>query len=236
VKRYQQQIQLPEIGEEGQQKISQASVLVVGAGGLGTVVATYLVAMGIGEVGIVDFDTIEESNLHRQFLYSSNDIGKNKAIVLTSKLKKQNEHLTICAFDKELTNSNFDEIIKNYSIVCDCTDNLNTRLLIDKKCFANEIPLVHGAVSEWQGYITLLHHKNKFQYQDLFDIKTLLQVDSCESKGISSPVCGIIGSLMSNEVVKIILGIESNLDGGLLYVNGLINKFKFLKLKKFRTI
>lgn len=232
MKRYKQQIQLPEIREEGQQKLSQTGVLIVGAGGLGTVVATYLVAMGIGEVGIVDFDKIEESNLHRQFLYSSNDLGKNKAIVLTSKLKKQNEHLTICAFDEELTVNNFDAIINNYSIVCDCTDNLNTRLIIDKKCFANEIPLVHGAVSDWQGYITLLHHKNKFQYQDLFDIKILLQADSCESKGISSPVCGMIGSLMSNEVAKIILGIESNLDGGLLYVNGLTNNFKFLKLKR----
>ena len=232
MKRYKQQIQLPEIGEEGQQKISQASVLVVGAGGLGTVVATYLVAMGVGKIGIVDFDTIEETNLHRQFLYSSNDLGKSKALVLTSKLKKQNEHLTICAYDEELTISNFDEINKNYSIVCDCTDNLNTRLIIDKNCFTKEIPLVHGAVSDWQGYIILLHYKNKFQYQDLFDIKTLLQADSCESKGICSPVCGMIGSLMSNEVVKIILGIESNLDGGLLYVNGLTNNFKFLKLKR----
>lgn len=233
MKRYKQQIQLPEIGEEGQQKLSQTGVLIVGAGGLGTVVATYLVAMGIGEVGIVDFDKIEESNLHRQFLYSSCDLGKNKAIVLTSKLKKQNEHLTISAFDEELTVNNFDAIINNYTIVCDCTDNLNSRLIIDKKCFANEIPLVHGAVSDWQGYITLLHHKNKFQYQDLFDIKILLQADSCESKGISSPVCGMIGSLMSNEVAKVILGIESNLDGGLLYVNGLTNNFKFLKLKRF---
>lgn len=232
MKRYKQQIQLPEIGEEGQQKISQASVLVVGAGGLGTVVATYLVAMGIGKIGIVDFDTIEETNLHRQFLYSSNDLGKSKALVLTSKLKNQNKHLTICAYDEELTSSNFDEIISNYSIVCDCTDNLNTRLIIDKNCFTKEIPLVHGAVSDWQGYITLLHYKNKFQYLDLFDMKTLLQADSCESNGIISPVCGMIGSLMSNEVVKIILGIESNLDGGLLYVNVLNNTFKTLKLNK----
>ena len=131
-----------------------------------------------------------------------------------------------------IDSNRLDEIIKNYSIVCDCTDNLNTRLIIDKNCFAKEIPLVHGAVSDWQGYITLLHYKNKFQYQDLFDIKTLLQADSCESKGISSPVCGMIGSLMSNEVVKIILGIESNLDGGLLYVNVLNNTFKTLKLNK----
>ena len=233
MKRYKQQIQLPEIGEEGQQRISQAGVLIVGAGGLGTVVATYLVAMGIGKVGIVDFDNIEESNLHRQFLYSSKDLGKNKAVVLASKLKVQNEHSIICAFNEELTSHNFNEIISEYSIVCDCTDNLKTRLIIDKKCCANQVPLVHGAVSDWQGYLTLFHYINKFQYQDLFDIKTLLQSDSCESKGISSPVCGIIGSLMSNEVVKIILYIKSNLDGGLIYVNGLTNNFKFLNLKKF---
>lgn len=233
MKRYQQQIQLPEIGKEGQQRISQANVLVVGAGGLGTVVATYLVAMGVGTVGIVDFDTIEESNLHRQFLYSSKDLGNNKAVVLATKLKEQNEHLAICAFDDELTSANFDKIISNYSIVCDCTDNLNTRLLIDKKCGANKIPLVHGAVSEWQGYCALFHCQNNFQYQDLFDIKTLLQADSCEKKGINSTICGIVGSLMSNEVLKIILGIQSKLDGGLLYANGLTNDFKFFKLKKF---
>lgn len=231
--RYKQQIQLPEIGGEGQQKINQTGVLIVGAGGLGTVVATYLVAMGIGNVGIVDFDNIEESNLHRQFLYSSKDLGKNKAIVLASKLKLQNKFITISAFDEELTTSNFNEIVVNYSIVCDCTDNLNTRLLIDKKCSALAIPLVHGAVSEWQGYITLFHYINKFAYKDLFDIKALLQADSCNTKGIASPICGIIGSLMSNEVVKIVLGIKSNLDGGLLYANGLTNNFKLLNLKQF---
>ncbi len=225
-------MQLPEIGNQGQQKINEAGVLIVGAGGLGTVVAIYLVSMGVGKVGIVDYDSIEETNLHRQFLYTSNDLGKKKAVELASKLRVQNENIVVNSFDVKLTNENFEEIASNYSIICDCTDNLNTRLIIDNKCGIHEIPLVHGAVSDWQGYITLFHYKNKFQYQDLFNIKTLLQSDSCETNGISSPICGIIGSLMSNEVIKIILDIESNLDSGLLYFNGLTNDFKFFKLKR----
>lgn len=232
MKRYNQQMVLPEIGTKGQKKLNEASVLIIGAGGLGTVVATYLAAMGVGSVGIADFDEVDETNLHRQFFYTFSDLGSKKASVLADKLSRQNSHINVVSIEEKITNENFANIISDYTIVCDCSDNLNTRLILDKQCRLHGIVLIHGAVSDWQGYVTLFHHKNKFQYDDLFDIKTLLNADSCTINGISSPICGIIGSIMANEVIKIILNIDSNLDGGLLYINGLNNDFKLLKLKK----
>lgn len=232
MQRYQQQMLLPEIGPAGQEQLNQASVLVVGAGGLGTVVATYLVAMGVGTVGIIDFDEIEETNLHRQFLYTKGELGQSKATVLADKLSVQNEGITVLAIAERLTKENFRTVGKAYTIVCDCTDNLSTRILLDKQCSFHSIPLIHGAVSDWQGYVTVFHHKNKFQYQDLFNLQTLLRADTCALSGVSSPVCGIIGSTMANECLKIILKITSNLDGGLFYADGLKNVFKVLKLRK----
>lgn len=232
MKRYSQQILLPELGTVGQEQLGNAKVLVVGAGGLGTVVATYLVAMGVGNVGIVDFDEVDESNLHRQFLYTSSEVGFKKAGVLAKKLSSQNIHVVVNPIEKRITNENFTAILSDYTIVCDCSDNLNTRLVLDKQCGLSRIPLVHGAVSDWQGYVTVFHHINQFQYQDLFDMETLFKADSCTINGVSSPICGMIGSTMANETLKMVLGINSNLDGGLLYINGLGNVFKLLKLKK----
>jgi sulfur-carrier protein adenylyltransferase/sulfurtransferase len=230
--RYSQQILLPEIGTLGQEQIDKAGVLVVGAGGLGTVVATYLVAMGVGKVGIADFDEVNETNLHRQFLYTPEEIGQKKALALAGKLAAQNNHVTVIPVEECITHDNFDAVISDYAIVCDCSDNLATRLVLDKQCRFHKVPLVHGAVSDWQGYVTLFHYKNQFQYRDLFDMETLLKNDSCAINGVSSPVCGMIGSIMANETIKIILNSASNLDGGLLYCNSLKNDFKLLKLKK----
>ena len=232
MKRYSQQMLLPEIGELGQDLLGKAHVLVVGAGGLGTVVVTYLTAIGIGKIGIVDYDTVEETNLHRQFLYTPDDIGKNKALMLKKRLVAQNNSISVDAIVERITEENFTSIIADYSIVCDCTDDVLTRLALDKQCGQNNIPLVHGAVSDWQGYITLFHYKNRFRYNHLFDMDDLLRTQTCSANGISSPVCGIIGSIMSNETLKIILNIDSNLDGSLLYINSLKNIFKIIKLKK----
>ena len=232
MEKYNQQIILPEIGELGQKKIDVSSVLIIGAGGLGTVVATYLGSMGVGKIGIVDYDVVEKTNLHRQYLYNQDDVGKEKSDILAFKINKQNPNIIVKSYNIELIKDNIEEVISKYSIICDCTDNLKTRLLIDQKCQQLKIPLIHGAVSDWQGYVTIFHYKNNFTYKDLFDIKALLQSDSCVINGINSSICGIIGSIMVNETIKIILGIETNLDGSLLYFNGLNNNFKILKLKK----
>jgi len=230
--RYQPQMLLPEIGEAGQEKLTKAQILVVGAGGLGTVVATYLGAMGIGKIGIVDFDVVAETNLHRQFQYTTNDIGGKKATLLAQKISTQNTSVQVNSLTEQLTKENADSIMTNYQIVCDCTDTISARVLLDKQCGSKKIPLVHGAVSDWQGYVTLFHYKNKFHYSHLIEVQDLLRAQTCVDHGISSPICGIIGSIMANEALKIALNADTTLDGKLLYVNGLTNVFKTLKLKK----
>ncbi|MFY7741557.1 MAG: HesA/MoeB/ThiF family protein [Flavobacterium sp.] len=232
MKRYQQQMLLPEIGETGQEKLINAKVLLVGAGGLGTVVATYLAAMGIGTIRIVDFDEIEETNLHRQFHYTPNEIGQKKSTVLAQKVRAQNSYIQVNAITEKITKDTIDNLTENCSIVCDCTDNISARVLLDKYCHSKQIPLVHGAVSDWQGYVTLFHSKNKYRYSDLIEIEELIRAQTCQDNGISSPICGIIGSIMANETLKIILNTHSTLDGRLLYIDSLKNVFKTFTIKK----
>lgn len=232
MKRYQQQILLPEIGEAGQEKLKNAKVLVVGAGGLGTVVATYLAAMGIGTLSIVDFDEIAETNLHRQFYYTPNEIGQKKATVLAQKVRAQNGNIKVNAITEKITKDTIDKQTESCSIVCDCTDNISSRVLLDKHCGIKQIPLVHGAVSDWQGYVTLFHYNNKYTYSDLIKIDDLIRAQTCQDHGISSPICGIIGSIMTNEALKIILNTNITLDGKLLYVDSLKNVFKTITIKK----
>jgi adenylyltransferase/sulfurtransferase len=229
--RYSQQVKLAEIGTKGQQKLEHARVLVVGAGGLGTVVATYLASMGIGMIGIADFDVIQETNLHRQFLYNPDEIGLHKATVLASKLKQQNPQIKIHAILDMIHAHHFKDF-DTYDLVCDCSDNLQTRIMLDRMCKVHHLPLVHGAVAGWQGYVTLLHYKKQYEYADIFDAKTLLRADSCEDEGITGPICGMIGSVMSQEVLKIVLDMDSHLDGGLMYVHSLTNVHQVLKFKK----
>ncbi|NCN10109.1 MAG: HesA/MoeB/ThiF family protein [Leptospira sp.] len=235
MERYKQQLILSEIGLIGQEKISSASVLVIGAGGLGSIVTGFLGAMGVGKIGICDFDTIEESNLHRQIFFSPNDIGCKKSEVLSNKIKIQNPSIEIISFAERMNASN-SKLSSDFNIICDCSDNLETRFLINKTCEQLDKPLIHGALSEWNGYITVFHYKNKYSLLDLFEISDLLQNQSCSKNGINSTICGIIGSYMANEALKIILNINSVLDGKLLYVNGLTNTTKHLKFKKIEKI
>lgn len=232
MKRYQQQMLLTEMGEAGQEKLKNAKVMIVGAGGLGTVVATYLAAIGIGTLKIVDFDEIAETNLHRQFQYTPNEIGQKKATVLAQKLIVQNSNIQVIASTEKITKENVDNLSENCSIVCDCTDNVSARVLLDKQCGTQQIPLVHGAVSDWQGYVTLFHYKNKFHYNHLIAIDDLLRAQTCQDNGISSPICGVIGSIMANETIKIVINTSTTLDGKLLYIDGLKNVFKTFNLKK----
>ncbi len=229
--RYIQQQLLPEIGFSGQNKLENTSILVVGAGGLGTVVATYLTGMGFGKIGICDSDMVSESNLHRQFLYTPNDIGLFKAERLCAMLGVQNPHIDLNAVVQKIQENNANELISNYSIICDCTDNAKSRILINKFCENHHKTLVHGAVSEWQGYVTVLHYKRKFSLSNLFDMEGYLNAQSCSIGGINPAICGIIGSYMSNECLKICLDLNGILDGKFMYVNGLSNVNKVFSLR-----
>lgn len=230
--RYQKQIILSEIGESGQQQLSKASVLVIGAGGLGLMVSSYLVAMGIGNVGICDFDFIEESNLHRQFYFTPAEIGKSKATILAEKLRLQNPSIMIKDFVEKIDKKTILSIAGDYSIICDCTDQGNSRIIINDYCQKNKKSLVHGAVSDWQGYVTVFHYLNGFNLRDLFDFSDYLKIQSCSDIGISSPVCGLIGSYMANETIKIILSFGNTLEGKILHFNTLTNQIRTINIKK----
>lgn len=230
--RYQKQIILPEIGKSGQKHLTNASVLIAGAGGLGVIVASYLVAMGVGNIGICDFDNVEVSNLHRQLLFTPSDIGKKKVSVLVEKLRLQNPNIIINSIEKKIEKNSVIEIANNYHIICDCTDQGMSRTIINDYCAEHKKILVHGAVSDWQGYITVFHYLNGFSLKDIFDFNDYLKIQNCSEIGVISPICGLIGSYMTIETIKVILNLEDVLEGKILYFNMLNNQIREINIKK----
>lgn len=233
--RYQKQIRLDEIGELGQEKIGNASVLIIGAGGLGVMVATYLTAMGVGSIGICDFDLIEASNLHRQFHFTPYDLGKSKALVLARQLKLQNPEVDINYFVDQVDKNSIIKISENYQIICDCTDQALSRILINHYCATHNKILIHGAVSDWEGYLTVFHYQKGFSLNDIFEISDYLRSQNCSTLGVNSAICGLIGSYMVNETLKVILKINPVLEGQLLYINMLNYKNRLIQLHKIKN-
>jgi adenylyltransferase/sulfurtransferase len=231
--RYLQQGLVNEIGIEGQRKLNEAKILIAGAGGLGTPVATYLSAMGIGTIGIADFDTIHETNLHRQFYYTPEDIGKLKTAVLSARLRTQNPKTTINCHEQKLGLENVPDILRKYDLICDCTDNVDTRIFLDKTCKELNKKLVYAAVRGWQGYVSILHGNAEISLTDIFSESELLfeSQNNCSLSGVISTVCGIIGTYQANEALKIVLGLQSNLDGAIFSYDGLTNQSRTLRLK-----
>jgi len=219
--RYAQQIAVDQVGEEGQQRLTAARVLVIGAGGLGTPVATTLAAVGIGTLTLVDGDRIEATNLHRQFHYHPADIGAQKATTLAARLKGQNPEISIRAIDQHLDAANAAQLIAEHDVVCDCTDNLEARILIDRVCGELGKPLVFAAVREWEGYLTVLHHAQRFHLREAFDMQAYYadQVLNCAVAGIVPTTCNVLGNLQANEAIKVVLGLPTTLDSGLLCVD-----------------
>jgi len=231
--RYTQQIIVEEWGVQGQQKIAAAKVLVVGAGGLGTPLAVYLAAAGVGTIGIADADRIAETNLHRQFLYQEQDLGQSKVESLAAKLRMQNPALSCDTYPFMITVDNALNLLQRYDIICDCTDDAATRILLDKTCNALRIPLVYAAVKDWEAYIAVLHHQKKITLADIFSLTELKEnaLLNCATAGIVNTTCGIAGSFQANEVFKIVLGMESELDGGIGCLNAAVPLFRIFKLQ-----
>jgi molybdopterin/thiamine biosynthesis adenylyltransferase len=232
--RYAQQIIVPEIGIEGQQRIAAAKVLIVGAGGVGTPVACYLAAGGIGNIGIMDGDKVDASNLHRQFLYHENDMGQNKAEVLVHKLRQQNPSIQITAIQGFLNQDMAEEIFSGFDIICDCTDNVTARVIIDQTCGNLKKPLVYAAVREWEGYVSVFHYKKEVKLFDIFPEQAFMDeaTNNCSISGVINTTCGIAGSIQAAEVFKILSGSENVLDGSLLCFNSLVNKFRTLQINQ----
>ncbi|WP_298224990.1 HesA/MoeB/ThiF family protein [Flavobacterium sp.] len=233
MKRYERQIALPEIGTEGQQKLTEAKVLVIGAGGLGCPVLQHLAAAGVGCIGIVDGDLIEESNLHRQVLYIPSDCGKHKATVAAEVISRQNPQVKVMPFLNHFTPQNAFEIAEGFEIIVDCTDNIATRYLINDVALAKKIPMVYGSVHRFEGQLSVFNYGLGPTYRCLFPEKEGLNENSnCNETGILGILPNTLGILQATEVLKIILGIGEVLSGKLLVYDGLRHQMQTLEIQK----
>jgi sulfur-carrier protein adenylyltransferase/sulfurtransferase len=229
--RYSRHLVLPGFGEEAQLKLKKAKVLVVGAGGLGCPVLLYLTAAGVGEIGVIDFDLISESNLQRQVLFTMDDLGKGKAESAVNRLSKLNPQITLNQITKKLTSSNALEILKDYDLIIDATDNFPTRYLVNDACVLLHIPLVYGSIFRYEGQVAVFNHKGSLNYRDLYPTPpTPGSVPDCEQGGVLGVLAGIIGSIQANEAIKVITGIGEPLAGKLLIVDSLTLETQIINL------
>ncbi|MBN4085261.1 HesA/MoeB/ThiF family protein [Flavobacteriaceae bacterium AH-315-B10] len=220
--RYNRHIILSEIGQKGQDKLNNAKVLVIGAGGLGCPVLQYLTAAGIGTIGIIDFDIVTESNLQRQVLFGSSSLEKNKAIAAKERLMDLNNTIKINTYPEKLTHKNALELFKDYDIIVDGTDNFATRYLINDASIITNKPLVYGAIYKFEGQVAVFNFQNGSSYRCLFPTPPKEgAIPNCSEIGVLGVLPGIIGSMQANEVIKIILGLGNILSGKLFCYNTL---------------
>jgi len=235
IDRYSRQIILKKIGVVGQKKLLKSSVLIVGAGGLGSPIAIYLTALGIGKIGIIDYDKVETSNLARQIIFTENDIKKKKSTTAIKKLKKINPNIKFKSFETKLTTKNINNVAKNFDLIVDGSDNFRTRFLINNYCLMKKKILVSGAISKFEGQVyTFNFSKKNSPCLRCFVPETPndLDVDNCEHEGIIGTLGGIVGSIQANEVIKEILQICESLCGHILIIDGLKLTFRKIRLKK----
>tara|TARA_B100000579_G_scaffold141268_1_gene114773 strand:- start:993 stop:1748 length:756 start_codon:yes stop_codon:yes gene_type:complete len=236
IERYSRQIILKDIGIVGQKKIINSKVLIVGAGGLGCPVVDALSRAGVGIIGIADDDKVNLSNIHRQTLYNSNDVGKFKVNVVKKKIKNINPYIKIITLKQKITEKNIFEIIKNFEIIVDGSDNFKTKFLLNKYSIKYSKTLIVGAISKFDGHVFTFNFKNKKTPCLKCFYQTMPSDDllNCEAEGILGPVAGIIANIQANEVLKKILNIGKDLTGSILILNLLslnLRKVNFLKKK-----
>ena len=235
IERFSRQIILKEIGTIGQKKILSSKVLIVGAGGLGSPVAEFLTRAGVGKIGIIDNDKVSLSNLHRQSLYFTSDIGKYKVKIAKDRIKKINNNTKVKIYKIRLNNINFKKIINDYDYIVDGSDNFKTKFLINDFSLKYKKFLVTGAISKFDGHVFTFNFKNKklpclrcfFQESKISD-----DILSCESEGILGTIAGIVGIIQANEILKKILDIGKNLNDCILILDFLNLKFRKVKIKK----
>lgn len=233
VARYSRHLILPEVGMEGQQKLKAAKVLCVGTGGLGSPLAFYLAAAGIGTLGLVDFDVVDSSNLQRQIIHSTKDVGRSKIQSATEKLEALNPFLKIVPHETMLTSKNALEIISQYDIVADGTDNFPTRYLVNDACVLTGKPNAYGSIFRFEGQASVFATKEGPCYRCLYpEPPPPGLVPSCAEGGVLGILPGLVGVIQATEVIKLILGKGQPLIGRLLLVNALDMKFRELKLRK----
>ncbi len=230
--RYIRQTSLKDFGSDGQQKLKNSRVLVVGIGGLGIPVLQYLNAMGVGTLGMVEQDIVDISNIQRQVMYSESDIGKSKLEVAHEKLVVQNSETCFKIYDTFLTRDNALDIIAGYDLVVDASDNFPTRYLINDTCVILNIPFIYGALHGFEGQISVFNFDSGPTYRCLFPkMPSNKEVPNCNDNGVLGVIPGIVGNLQALEAVKVITGIGEVMSGMLLLFNGLNQSYQKIKLK-----
>lgn len=242
ISRYSKQLLLPEIGIKGQEKLKSARVLVIGAGGLGCPVLQYLAAAGVGTLGIVDFDVVDETNLQRQILYSTEDIGKSKVIVAANKISLLNPFIKIEVVNDKLETGNIFEIIADYGVAVDCSDNFETRYLINDACVLLNKPFVYGGIHKFEGQLSVFNYKSsdgnygatyRCAFPEPHSEETIL---NCSLTGVLGTLPGIIGTLQANEVIKMITGIGEVCSEKIVLINALSLNFSEMKIKRNENV
>ncbi len=233
IRRYSRHLIMPEVGMEGQRRLKAAKVLIVGAGGLGSPLGLYLAAAGVGTLGVADFDTVDETNLHRQVLFTRADIGRPKLDAALARLHEVNPHIQLVPHKLRLDSSNALELFAPYDIIVDGTDNFPTRYLVNDACVLSGKPNVYGSIFRFEGQVSIFWGAKGPCYRCLFpEPPPPGLVPSCAEGGVLGVLPGIIGSLQANEVIKLIVGAGDPMIGRLLLFDALKMKFRELKLRK----
>ena len=238
LERYSRHLIIPEFNIEGQRKLKEAKVLVVGTGGLGAPLIQYLSAAGVGTIGIVDFDVVDDSNLQRQVLFTSADVGRPKVEVAKERIEAQNPFIQIITYNTQLTSENALEIIRDYDVVADGTDNFPTRYLVNDACVLSDKVNVYASIFRFDGQVSVFNHLHEDgtrgpNYRDLFPSPPPPGlVPSCAEGGVLGVLPGIIGSLQANEVIKVITGIGEPLSGRMFIFDALSFESRTLNLRK----
>ncbi len=231
--RFNRHIILPQVGQEGQEKLKQAKVLCIGTGGLGSPISLYLAAAGIGTVGLVDFDVVDESNLQRQIAHTTADVGRPKVESARDKLLGINPFMTVNLHGEGIRRDNVRELVRGYDIVVDGTDNFPTRYLVNDACVLEGKPLVYASIFQFEGQATVFHHKDGPCYRCLYpEPPPPGLVPSCAEGGVLGVLPGVIGVIQATEAIKIILDIGNTLSGRLLLYDALDMKFREVKLRR----
>ena len=230
--RYSRHIILPEVGLEGQKRLKAASVLCIGTGGLGSPLLLYLAAAGVGRIGIVDFDVVDSSNLHRQIIHGTSGVGKLKIESAKERVLEINPNCQVDLYDTRISSENALSLMEPYDVIVDGTDNFPTRYLVNDACVLLNKPNVYGSIFRFEGQATVFNYEGGPNYRDLYpEPPPPGMVPSCAEGGVLGVLCGIIGTIQATEVVKIILGQGTTLSGRLLLYNALEMKFRELKLR-----
>jgi sulfur-carrier protein adenylyltransferase/sulfurtransferase len=233
VMRYSRHLIMPEVGMDGQLKLKQAKVLCIGTGGLGAPLGLYLAAAGVGRIGLVDFDVVDSTNLQRQVLFATSDVGRPKIVAAADRLRNLNPDIQIDALEAHLSSENALDIMKNYDVVVDGTDNFPTRYLVNDACVILGKPNVYGSIFRFEGQITIFGYPDGPCYRCLYpEPPTPGLVPSCAEGGVLGVLPGIVGAIQAAETLKLIIGKGNPLVGRLLLFDALAMKFRELKLRK----